>query len=193
MTTSLKTIMRVALATLAVVALAVLVQSSTAADFGLGRLTSFRPLDQTGCQLCCPACDHVCKLNVDEVEVEKKCFEVETKVICIPRVVFPWQKKSCGPCDSCDGNGCSTCVHNCAKTRKVKLLKSKKYTCPACEYTWSAEPNPCAVPCADACCDQPCCDGCDGAPVVVAEDPVVAVEEEMPAPVPTRLPPPANK
>jgi hypothetical protein len=53
--------------------------------------------------------------------------------------VFPWQKKKCKSCSSCDGNGCSHCVNNGARTRKVCVLKPSSYKCPKCEYTWSAE------------------------------------------------------
>ena len=119
-------------------------------------------LDQTGCCKRCPACDHVCNLDAEQVEEEKTCFDVETKVICIPRVVFPWQKKkSCDSCDACDGRGCSVCVHNGARVRKVCVLKTDKYKCPKCEYTWSAEKKPCTV----GCCDTAGCDtGCATAP-----------------------------
>ena len=58
-------------------------------------------LDQTGCA-CCPVCDHVCKLEAEKVEVEKTCYNVEAKVICIPRVVFPWQKARKSACAACD-------------------------------------------------------------------------------------------
>ncbi|TWU36134.1 hypothetical protein [Novipirellula artificiosorum] len=126
-------------------------QTASAGKLGQGCL------DQTGCCQRCPSCDHVCKLDAKEVEVEKECFETETKVICIPRVVFPWQKKkamrSCAGCDSCDGGGCTHCVHNGARTRTICVLKTKKYKCPACEYTWSAEKKPCG--CIGAC-DEAC-------------------------------------
>ncbi|MCH1440320.1 MAG: hypothetical protein L7W43_11730 [Rubripirellula sp.] len=98
----------------------------------------------------CPSCD--CSLDAKMVDVEKSCFEVETKTICIPRVVFPWQrKKACDGCDSCDGLGCSTCINNGAQTRSIRVLKKKKYTCPECKYSWT--PN-----------SKECCDGaCDAA------------------------------
>ncbi|TWU16575.1 hypothetical protein [Allorhodopirellula heiligendammensis] len=98
-------------------------------------------LDQTGC-ICCPVCDHVCKLDAKKVEEEREGFQVESKAICIPRVVFPWQKErraACASCDSCGGQGCISCVHNGARIRKVCVLKTEKYKCPACKYSWSAE------------------------------------------------------
>jgi hypothetical protein len=111
---------------------------------------------QTGCQQCCPECKHRCKLEAKLGEEEKSCFEVEESVICVPRVVFPWQKQTptgwfrclSQACDDCHDAGCNACVHNGAKTRKVKLLKSKKYQCPKCEYTWTAEEK------SNSCCDQ---------------------------------------
>ncbi len=103
----------------------------------------------------CPSCD--CSLEAKMVDVEKSCFEVETKTICIPRVVFPWQrKKSCASCDSCDGRGCNNCVNNGAKTRCIRVIKKKKYTCPECKYSWT--PN--TSGCCDAGCDGACDAGC---------------------------------
>ena len=135
-------------------------------------------LDQTGCCKRCPACDHVCNLDAELVDEEKPCFEVESKVICIPRVVFPWQtgkscfpfcnKKGCNSCDSCDGRGCDSCnacINNGARTRRVCVLKTDKYTCPKCEYTWTAEKKPCATGCIESCCDSGCAAApCDAAP-----------------------------
>lgn len=104
-------------------------------------------IDQTGCSQCCPECNHTCRLDVEEVEVDKTCFEVETEIICIPRVVFPWQRKSVrrarSSCDSCEGLGCKHCGHKGAKTREVKILSSRKYKCPKCEFAWIAEKKPC--------------------------------------------------
>ena len=170
---STKTVLRVFLATLVVTAIGGLL-NSTAAN-----------ADQTGCQRC-QECGHVCKLEAEQVDVEEKCFEVEEKVICIPRVVFPWQtgdscfpfcnkkRGSCSSCDSCDGRGCNscnTCVNNGAKTRKILVLKSsKKKVCPVCEYTWTAEEKPCATGCnTGRCgCDTAVCD-CDVAPAFQGE------------------------
>jgi hypothetical protein len=157
-------------------------------------------LTQTGCA-CCPVCDHVCKLDAEEVEEEKTCFEVESKAICIPRVVFPWQKAkkvSCASCDACDGKGCTVCVHNGARVRKVCVLKTEKYKCPACKYTWSAEKKDSCGGCASSCNGGPSCDGgcvcdfgCDAGeavalPVPTAPSPAAAVLQRptfMPTPV----------
>ncbi len=149
---SLKNISRLVVAAIVVFAIGELFNSTDVAAGLLGT----RLLDQTGCSRRCPACDHCCNLDAEQVEEEKTCFDVETKVICIPRVVFPWQKKkSCGSCHTCDGRGCSSCVHNGGRTRKICVLKSEKYKCPKCEYTWSAEKKPRIAPC-DGGCDSAC-------------------------------------
>ncbi len=114
--------------------------------------------DQTGCCRRCPACDYVCKLDAEKGEEDRLCFDVESKVVCIPRVVFPWQKKSCASCTSCDGNGCSHCVNNGARARKVCVLKPSSYQCPKCKYTWSAEKR---GSCRGGCSDGNC--ACDAA------------------------------
>lgn len=77
------------------------------------------------------------------VDETKKCFTVEEDVICIPRVVFPWQKTACNPCPN-----------NGSFIKKVKLLGTKKYKCPKCEYSWTPEKVP-------ACgCHGGCSTGC---------------------------------
>lgn len=122
----------------------------------------------------CPSCQHVCKLTAEKVDEEKTCFDVESKVICIPRVVFPWQKK------------CNPCANNGAKLRTVCVLTTDKYKCPKCEYTWKAEKreNECCCPngnCGSSgCCgSNGCCDsgsGCDmiGGSNLEIPQPVVA-------------------
>lgn len=153
---SIRTILHGLLAATVVAAAAAGLESSPA-----GAAFPFKGacLDQTGCSICCPVCDHVCKLKAEKVDEEIPCFEVESKVICIPRVVFPWQKKHCLSCDSCDGQGCTDCVHNGARVRRICVLKSDKYKCPKCEYSWSAEPS-CGG--CDGGCDGCCESGCDG-------------------------------
>jgi len=135
----------------------------------LAGILGSRCLDQTGCSLRCPACDHVCKLDAEQVEESKVCFDVETKVVCIPRVVFPWQKKKCKSCSSCDGNGCSHCVNNGARTRKVCVLKPSSYKCPACKYTWSAEKRD---GCSGGCAAGQC--ACDAPPAEPTPEPIPA-------------------
>ncbi|TWU36654.1 hypothetical protein Q31b_49360 [Novipirellula aureliae] len=136
-------------------------------------------------QQCCPNCNHNCKLEAKQVEVEKKCYEVECETICVPRVVFPWQtgdcrwfpwskKKSqvnpCDACDACDGGGCkvcTNCVHNGAEVRTIKVLKSKSYKCPECEYSWSVDDGPgCGCGASGCCGNAGCCDAsCDSLPM----------------------------
>lgn len=150
-------------------------------------------LDQTGCT-CCPVCDHVCKLTAEQVDEDKTCFDVESKVICIPRVVFPWQrakKAACASCDSCDGNGCNACVHNGARVRKVCVLTTQKYTCPACEYTWKAEKKDCCGCGAGNCCGGSACDGgcvcdtgCDSGCAAAPAPPTAPAVDVLPTPTP---------
>lgn len=141
-------------------------------------------LDQTG-HACCPVCDHKCNLDVEEIEVEKKCFEIETKAICIPRVVFPWQKAKkakCAACDSCDGRGCTACVHNGARVRKICVAKSKKYKCPACKYTWTAEKKDACGGCCEAGCADSGCADAECASIVYDSVPSVPAPEAAIAP-----------
>ena len=121
----------------------------------------------------CPQCNGCCELKSEKVDEDKHCWKVECKTICIPRIVFPWQKpghghghgKGCcdsctGGCDdSCRGDRCCNecCNHNGAKVRVVKVLKKHSYTCPACKYSWTPPEG-----CGDGCCDDGCCDACDG-------------------------------
>ena len=71
----------------------------------------------------CPQCDQeFCTLKCEETEVEKKCFTVGFKTICIPKIVPPWKQDCSQP--------------RCARTRSVKVLKTKKYKCPSCKYSW---------------------------------------------------------
>ena len=117
-------------------------------------------LDQTGCScLICPSCNHECKFEAKNVKETKKGFDVEQKVICIPRVVFPWQrsKNSCG----CSSKSKCDCTNNGARTRKINVLKTVKYECPKCQYKWSTKEkhncksssrnNSCTSSCSGAC------------------------------------------
>jgi hypothetical protein len=130
----------------------------------LARMTTLVPRRrlslQTGSPCICPACDQVCHLDAKQVDVEQSCFEVESKVICIPRVVFPWQKsKNDASCDRCDGADCH-CRHSGAKPREVRVLKVAKYKCPECKYTWTAKNGACVTAC-DSLGDQGDQLGCD--------------------------------
>ena len=93
-----------------------------------------------GCFVRCPNCHNTCTLSVEKGTVKRECYEVECKQICIPRVTFPWQKKTC--CSACGGKGCrdgkSGCcaAHTCAKAKSVRVLKKYEYECPACKFHW---------------------------------------------------------
>lgn len=135
---------------LALMTLAMTLQPVVAAGLPWGML------DQTGCCHRCPSCDHECKFKAESVKEARSGFDVESKVICIPRVVFPWQKRIA--CESCEGRGCQQC-HNGGRTRRVCVLKTETYECPACKYSWSAEEKPCrsrrcGTPCSDEYCVQ---------------------------------------
>ena len=146
-----------AMATMVFLIVSATIYSSHVSAGGVKKL-----LDQTGCScFTCPSCKHTCKLDSELVDVEKTCFETEEKVICIPRVVFPWQKSRQSRC-GCTEQPCSNCTHNGAKTRKICVLKTKKYECPECKYTWTPEEKECGSGCAAGCCDTTSsCDAVD--------------------------------
>ncbi|MEM9410809.1 MAG: hypothetical protein AAGA30_06825 [Planctomycetota bacterium] len=80
----------------------------------------------------CPKCQHdVCVLKSEQAKVDKKCFDIDQEVVCIPRITFPWQK----------------CPQTCAKTRIVNRLKVKKHQCCECQYTWELQENNCSSGC----------------------------------------------
>lgn len=107
-----------------------------------------------GCSDCCVTCPQcstsckTCKLKVEEGEESKSCWKVECKEICVPRIVWPWQKTCCNPHAN---NGA------CVKT--VKVLVKHSYKCPTCEYSWSPEDG-CS---GDGCCSDGGCNGCASA------------------------------
>lgn len=94
------------------------------------------------CGLCSDKCATCC-LECKTEDEERSYYDIECKQVCVPRVVFPWQKNKC--CDSCKNNG--------ARVRCVKQLKKKKYDCPVCVYKWT----PRMIGGCDCC---PSCDGC---------------------------------
>ena len=81
----------------------------------------------------CPKCQNdVCVLKAECVKDERVCFEVEQKLICIPKISLPWRK-----CEKpCCGDCASNCRHRCGKTRTIKVLKTKAYECDVCKYSW---------------------------------------------------------
>jgi hypothetical protein len=90
----------------------------------------------------CPSCHNDCVLSVSMDETTKHIYDVECETICIPRVVFPWQKRDavrrCGCGEGCaGGQGCCPTANNGAKTRCVRKLKKYEYQCPKCKYEWN--------------------------------------------------------
>ena len=160
-----------------------------------------------GCEVHCPHCDHVCQFSVDVEKDPKHCYGVECKPICIPKVVFPWQKKkcssggcasacdrgcdcaggACGCCATCETPDCS-CVNNGACVKYVRVLKKYEYECEKCKYKWAAVPGcgssngGCSAGCGTGYCDT------DAAPVPSA----APVPAAAPAPTPVPVPPAAS-
>jgi len=97
----------------------------------------------------CPRCSTPCQAKVTKGTESKRCWGVECKKICIPRVTFPWQtckKSHCQSCSTCDsGNGCDHCADcpkpRCGRTRYVRVLMKHEYECPVCKYSF--EPVDC--------------------------------------------------
>ncbi len=159
------------------------------------------------CRTTCPNCHACCTLKVESGKEEKSCWEIECEEICIPCVVFPWQKwkadrngghasgcpagcdgghGTCA-CGSCAKGKCS-CVNNGARVKVVKKLKKKTYECPKCKYEWSpscccngngcTDPGCCGVA---GCCDSAGCD--DSAPAQpAAPAPTAADAGSLPVP-----------
>jgi hypothetical protein len=124
-----------------------------------------RRCQEYGCVQCpecsqafCPPAEEYCELCVTQEKVEHECFEVDYKTICIPKVIPPW-RRGCEPV--------------CAEARSVKVLTTKKYECPACQYKWEVRQP--ALP------QFP---GCD--PV---QDPGLMPAQPAPVPVPPAMPP----
>jgi hypothetical protein len=97
---------------------------------------------------CCPSCgEKVCRIEAKTETVTKKCYQVECKEICIPKIKFcwPWQrgaKSGCGDADctdaDCTDGNCSSCSETarCGKVKTVKVLKKVDYECKKCGYDW---------------------------------------------------------
>jgi hypothetical protein len=85
----------------------------------------------------CPKCHHACEFSIEPEKVTKDCYEVECKTICIPCVVFPWQKSHCdhGKGGKHGKGGCF--AHNGAKSKCVRVLKKYEYECERCKCKWT--------------------------------------------------------
>jgi hypothetical protein len=76
---------------------------------------------RSACQRC-PNCDNEVCVSETKTEKEKRsCWKTEQKVICIPKIRFPWQ--------ACDGP-------KCGKTKTITLLKKHDFECEVCNTTW---------------------------------------------------------
>ncbi len=74
-----------------------------------------------GCDRC-PNCNAEVCVSESKIEKEKRsCWKTEQKVICIPKIRFPWQK--------CDGP-------KCGKTKTITVLKKHSYECEVCRHEW---------------------------------------------------------
>lgn len=85
---------------------------------------------QFGCPSC-QSCGGACVLQVEQVDDEETCYEVECKEICIPAVRFPWE--------SCR-------IAKCGRTRIVSKLKEETRETKACEYKWVLVCDRCGRP-----------------------------------------------
>jgi hypothetical protein len=98
----------------------------------------------------CCSCEPVCCPRCVVGEVEKKCWNVKCKPVCIPKFRWPWEcrAKPKGSCavdcgfavdtccgDECCGECCST-PPKCGKVKTVTVLEEHKYTCKECGYEW---------------------------------------------------------
>lgn len=96
------------------------------------------------CIVRCPNCCHDCVFSANKENVDKTFYDVACKDICIPRILFPWQKGCCscakGGKDG-DGKGGCCAVHNGAKTKSVRVLKKYKYECSECKHKWTPVPK----------------------------------------------------
>ncbi len=78
----------------------------------------------SGCTQC-PKCEgDFCKLELDNSNIQKTCFKVEQKPVCIPPVRMPWMK---------------CCPPGKSKTRLVSKLSTHTYECPNCSYKWTLQ------------------------------------------------------
>ncbi len=149
------------------------------------------------CHTTCPKCHTCCVLKAECGKEEKSCWEVECEEICIPCVVFPWQKskaKHTGHGSESCAVGCSGCstVNNGARVKTVRKLKKKTYECPQCKYEWSPDGkgNGC---CSAGCCTGDCCEtGCDAGSLPAGEPAVPPAKEASDIPSPTLYPPPTQ-
>lgn len=149
-----------------------LVMSLSSSAFAAGCTSSCDTCSDPCGTVCCPSCDCVCELKAETVDVDKHCWKIDCKTICVPRFVFPWKKSCCDPC-----------AHNGAWTREINVLKKHKYTCPDCKYSWSPKDDTCD---SDKCCNScsSCTAGCDSCCSGIVIEDAVAPQHESASPTP---------
>ncbi len=113
---------------------------------------------------CCkPTC---CPQRVVE-EVEKKCWKVKSKYVCIPSFRWPWEcaggsKRDCAAGSCCGEGGCTSgccnCPPKCGKVRCVNVLEQHKYKCKKCGTEWKVQCVRSGNRC--SCEGDGCCPGC---------------------------------
>jgi hypothetical protein len=119
--------------------LVVAVAMSSTAMTWAGDLPTDKSHCDKGCRVRCPNCCHECVFSAEKAKETKSCYDVECKEICIPRIVFPWQKCGCGKGGKGCGDGKSGCCshHNGAKSKSVRVLVKYEYECSVCAYKWN--------------------------------------------------------
>lgn len=88
-----------------------------------------------------------CRPTHEEEDVEKSCYDVECRHICIPPIRFPWEK---------------CCEPKCAKIKAVHVLTKRTWDCKKCVTNWNVD----ELGCLPGPCDAPACERADQAPVV---------------------------
>ena len=74
----------------------------------------------------CPDCNQkVCTATPKETTIDRHCYEVECKEICIPTPRFPWGKTK----KRCQGP-------RCGRTRMIRVMKKVNFECKSCGCTW---------------------------------------------------------
>lgn len=117
----------------------------------------------------CDPCREACFATVESQTVEKKCWDVECKKVCVPKVVRPWgeggsgltcfdwlwsKKRACGcgeSADCCEACRCAT-KPRCGRVICVRDLKAVTYECEEKVCKWEMRRLPA---CGDACCPRP--------------------------------------
>lgn len=108
----------------------------------------------------CTTCDAGCSLEIKQEKEKKTCFEVEKKTICIPSVQLPF-----GIC----------CKPMFARSKTIKVLKTKSYEVPVTKYIWSK---------ADTGCSESACITCAEGVAVAPATTAPLQEAPMPQPMP---------